>query len=300
MCGWVCACGSGQPDKRKAPTVVQPKAAAPPAHARKPPAVDHDKPETAKKPPDPNDVRPQDLRRLGPNHVQITRERLIRLLRPRPRSQWGLLIVPNVRKGKPHGMKLFGIKHGSIFDIIGLKNGANVLTIDGAPFNMRTYNDPRLRTMVMSAPVLELEVEYHGQTRTIVIDVKGAPTTKRPPTRPQKWNKVVNVGPNHVRITRWLLEYMLDGATGADMVRLVPAIRNNAPVGYKVFAIRPGSIGAQLGLLNGDTLVRVNGVKLLSPAKRLRKAIQSKKLIVELRRRGKPLKLIIDVVATAR
>jgi general secretion pathway protein C len=42
-------------------------------------------------------------------------------------------------------------------------------------------------------------------------------------------------------------------------VRPVPAIRNGLVEGVKLYAIRPGSVWAALGLKNGDSILSVNG-----------------------------------------
>jgi len=47
--------------------------------------------------------------------------------------------------------------------------------------------------------------------------------------------------------------------------RVVPSIKQGAPNGFKMFAIRPGSIFAALGLKNGDTIRAVNGMDLTTP-----------------------------------
>ena len=41
--------------------------------------------------------------------------------------------------------------------------------------------------------------------------------------------------------------------------RVVPAFREGRPVGFKLFAIRDGSLYSRLGLRNGDVLQRING-----------------------------------------
>lgn len=41
--------------------------------------------------------------------------------------------------------------------------------------------------------------------------------------------------------------------------RIVPAIKDGKPLGFKLYAIRPGSPYALLGLANGDTITSVNG-----------------------------------------
>ena len=48
-------------------------------------------------------------------------------------------------------------------------------------------------------------------------------------------------------------------------VRVVPNFTNGQPDGFKVFAIRPGSLFAKIGLQNGDVIKRINGVEIQGP-----------------------------------
>ncbi len=51
--------------------------------------------------------------------------------------------------------------------------------------------------------------------------------------------------------------------------RAVPNIVDGKIQGFKIFSIKPGSVYEQLGVRNGDTVKRINGVDLDSPAKAL-------------------------------
>ena len=48
-------------------------------------------------------------------------------------------------------------------------------------------------------------------------------------------------------------------------IRVVPNFTDGQPDGFKIFAIRPGSLFAKIGLQNGDVLKRVNGVEIQGP-----------------------------------
>ena len=76
--------------------------------------------------------------------------------------------------------------------------------------------------------------------------------------------------------------------------RVVPAMKNGKPEGIKLYAIRPSSPYAKLGLTNGDTLTSVNGLEITSAEKGLeiyQKLRSSTSLEVEVIRRGKPVTL---------
>lgn len=73
--------------------------------------------------------------------------------------------------------------------------------------------------------------------------------------------------------------------------RIVPAIKDGKPAGLKLYAIRPSSPYALLGLANGDTITSINGVQLTSAEQALEvytKVKTAPKLEVGLIRRGQP------------
>jgi general secretion pathway protein C len=80
----------------------------------------------------------------------------------------------------------------------------------------------------------------------------------------------------------------------AKGARVVPSMKNGKPDGFKLYAIRPSSAFAKLGLTNGDTLQSINGFELTSADKALEvytKLREATSLEVEVTRRGKPLTL---------
>ena len=80
----------------------------------------------------------------------------------------------------------------------------------------------------------------------------------------------------------------------AKGARIVPAVKNGKPDGFKLYAIRPSSVYAKLGLTNGDTLQSINGFELTSADKALEvytKLREATQLEVEITRRGKPMTL---------
>jgi general secretion pathway protein C len=49
--------------------------------------------------------------------------------------------------------------------------------------------------------------------------------------------------------------------------RAVPFFQDGKTIGFRVFAIKPGSVFEKIGLQNGDVIQRVNGVELTDPTK---------------------------------
>ena len=70
---------------------------------------------------------------------------------------------------------------------------------------------------------------------------------------------------------KWLIDSReIEDATAnmsrlMTQVRVVPNFTDGQPDGFKVFAIRPGSLFAKIGLQNGDVLKRINGVEIQGP-----------------------------------
>ncbi|HWN68535.1 MAG TPA: type II secretion system protein GspC [Haliangium sp.] len=85
-----------------------------------------------------------------------------------------------------------------------------------------------------------------------------------------------------------LLANPMSVARGA---RIVPSVKDGQPNGFKLYAIRPNSVYAKLGMRNGDTISSVNGFDLSSPDKALEvytKVREASNLSVSVIRRGKP------------
>ncbi len=71
--------------------------------------------------------------------------------------------------------------------------------------------------------------------------------------------------------------------------RLVPVVKDGKAAGFKLYAVRPGSVYAMLGLNNGDTLQTINGTDITSADKALDASAafrDTKKVTVVIERRG--------------
>jgi len=100
-------------------------------------------------------------------------------------------------------------------------------------------------------------------------------------------------------IDRSLVDKVLANPTAvARGARVVPSVKNGQPNGFKLYAIRPSSVYAKIGLMNGDTIHAVNGFELTSLDKGLEvytKVKESTSLSVSVTRRGKPLNLSYSI-----
>ncbi len=97
----------------------------------------------------------------------------------------------------------------------------------------------------------------------------------------------------HYEIAKSLLAKVVENPMAfMKGARVIPAMKDGKSDGIKLYAIRPSSPYARLGLTNGDTIVSINGLRLDSTEKALdiyTKLRQATKLEVGVVRRGKPL-----------
>jgi general secretion pathway protein C len=108
-------------------------------------------------------------------------------------------------------------------------------------------------------------------------------------------NGVKKIDENNYEIDKSLVDKALANPMAlAKGARVVPAVKNGKPDGFKLYAIRPSSVYSKLGLTNGDTLQSINGFELTSADKALEvytKLREATQLEVEITRRGKPMTL---------
>lgn len=80
----------------------------------------------------------------------------------------------------------------------------------------------------------------------------------------------------------------------AMQARIVPSFKNGQANGFKLFAIRPGSVYSKLGIQNGDIIHKINGYAINSPDKALeiyQKLKSASHVDIEVTRRGQSKKL---------
>ncbi len=86
-----------------------------------------------------------------------------------------------------------------------------------------------------------------------------------------------------------LLANPMSVARGA---RIVPSVKDGQPNGFKLYAIRPNSVFAKIGMQNGDTIQSINGFDMSSPDKALEvytKVRSASNLSISILRRGQPV-----------
>ncbi|MBL8913731.1 MAG: hypothetical protein JNM17_23720 [Archangium sp.] len=84
----------------------------------------------------------------------------------------------------------------------------------------------------------------------------------------------------------------------ANAARIVPSMKDGKLVGIRLFSIRPESVWAAAGFMNGDVLKEANGLPLLEPEQvyeATQKLRHAERLEITVERQGAPAKLIIVV-----
>nr|WP_164019622.1 type II secretion system protein GspC [Pyxidicoccus trucidator] len=84
----------------------------------------------------------------------------------------------------------------------------------------------------------------------------------------------------------------------STQARVVPAIEDGKPAGFKLAAIKQGSLYTKIGLQNGDVLKRINGLSLDSPERMLEaftKLREAKHIELDIGRSGGSVRKTYDV-----
>jgi general secretion pathway protein C len=179
------------------------------------------------------------------------------------------------------------------------------------------YEDPtqRTRTAWVGSTLLGAEVLSIERTRVVlsngghveVLDISlpqargmTAPAPHTPPGAPTGFGATIRqTGTESYAIQRQDVESTLANLSQVAMqARVVPAFHEGVPQGFKLFAMKPDSIYARLGMLNGDIVRRVNGFTLDDPMRAMEAYNHLKnasRIDLELERDGQPLRKTFTV-----
>jgi general secretion pathway protein C len=140
-------------------------------------------------------------------------------------------------------------------------------------------------------------ISRNGHRETIdLAPVDGAlgPATDRMTDTAVRKSGIRALDESHYEVPRSELDAALKNLEQiANDVHIVPAYRDGQPEGFKVFAIRPDSLFARIGMVNGDVVRRINGFAMSTPENaleaytRLRDANQVE---IELERNGSAIR----------
>lgn len=179
---------------------------------------------------------------------------------------------------------------GELLQAVGLEAGDRILSLPSEP-----------------ATPFTLSIVRAGKPRTLSCQVVGDVTTS--PLHP---TRLLQAGVDHqasctipedafvtkesvvevdtTRAPRFTSECLLRAA------RVVPAFRNGERTGLKVFAIRPGSVLANVGLKNGDELRTINGEAVVtSPDETFARLKKERRFVIELQRNGEAMTRTIQL-----
>ena len=144
------------------------------------------------------------------------------------------------------------------------------------------------------------------QVRDVITWLSGGQQAALPPAPPvseQDLDKGIRCKEGRCTLDRGLFDKLLaDNNPLAVSARFVPSMKDGQPNGLKIYAIRPGSVFARLGLNNGDLIKTVNGLDVSTPDRALEAYTRLKttsELSLALERRGENITQIVQIRYTA-
>jgi type II secretory pathway component PulC len=210
-------------------------------------------------------------------------------------KQWGVNgeYRPVTRDGNPSGvvveMPWFLVMNGP-------EEGDIIRRIDGKPVTTADEVAAALEAARDHAQMV-LDIDRLGEPfqMTVVFDdsPKQVAIPPSPTAAPIDLSKIKKINDTTYEVPSSVIDAVLADPMGTSKgARVVPAVKDGKPDGFKLYAIRPSSIFAALGLQNGDTLEKINNYELTSADKALEaytKIRDSTNLKVEITRRGKTI-----------
>jgi S1-C subfamily serine protease len=190
------------------------------------------------------------------------------------------------RNGEPSGVLVRSVM---LFDAV--HAGDVIRKVDGVAIDKVDRLLAALTTAADHSQVV-LEIDRLGQpivaTLTILEDLD--------PEISEGIAKIKMLNDTTYELPRSLVDAVLDHPMAvARAARIVPAaMKDGQPAGFKIYAIRPRSVFAALGFLNGDTLIAIDGIDLTTPDKALgwyEKLRTATELTVQIERRQVPVTL---------
>lgn len=226
-----------------------------------------------------------------------------------------LRAIPQMEGGAVVGFKLFGLVPGTLAARLGVQNGDVVTALNG---NSLATPEAALSAFTAARDAKEIRIGllHAGQPseRRLILDRRPVPAGEcpalpKPVASPGKgpaptatagdWARDIVCRGTRCVLKNGVLDRVLaDQDQLLRSVRLVPMRVDGQQRGYKLFAIRPGSVCAALGLQNGDVVEQLAGEPLNSPENALTaysKLRSQPSIPVAILRRGTPLTLTYDI-----
>jgi general secretion pathway protein C len=218
-----------------------------------------------------------------------------------------------VENGSVKGVK---VKDEALAKTLGLEPGDVIASISGRSItrDMDLY-DVMFNVSMMNATTLYIEVtragspvllrwRLDGSLKDARYADRGSPlsslyTTPSPPDPDPLLDTIEKIDDTHVKLPKATVDSLVANPMSYSKgARVVPAIKNGQPAGLKLYAIRPSSLYARLGLMNGDTISAINGEDITSPDKALEvytKLKMATEWKLDIARRGHPVELTITI-----
>jgi len=170
----------------------------------------------------------------------------------------------------------------------------------------RTYDTVMDEATIVAIQSRRVILKRHGRLEFLELKETGKKSQSSvasappPPSSPSTLGAgIKKTGASSWSIERQEVENALSNLNNIAMqARIVPSFTNGVADGFKLFAIRPDSIYARLGIQNGDVIHKINGFNIDSPDKALevyQKLKNARSIEIELTRMGKPEKLTYTI-----
>jgi general secretion pathway protein C len=107
------------------------------------------------------------IRQVKENEYEVRRSSLNAILENQAWLMRSARIVPEARDGQVDGVRLFGLRMGSVLQVLGFRNGDKILRVGGLPIHgpdkaLKAYEKVR------KADVIEVDIERGGKPISIV------------------------------------------------------------------------------------------------------------------------------------
>jgi general secretion pathway protein C len=157
-----------------------------------------------------------------------------------------------------NGLKLVGVLKGSgeSFAIIKKPDGSNLVL---------RQNVEKDGITLVSAGETEVEIEQNGVRSKLMLDIKDPMAGQNQQTGASSASTNPNGVDRRTIPRRTVVEKLSNINSVMKSVAINPYERNSKFVGYRLSRMKPDSALAQMGLISGDVIIRLNGKDLKNP-----------------------------------
>lgn len=183
---------------------------------------------------------------------------------------------------------------------------ATIHELSGDQETKNLYVDDKILKKARITKIQRNRIYIVNNNRNEYMEVEGTENMTGPPAVPRARRATASNSKSTIRrqgnkVTidqREVASALENMGTIAMQARVVPNFINGKVNGFKIFAIKPGSIYQKLGVRNGDVIQNINGFEMNSPEKALQVYTQlrnEKNINIDLIRRGKKQTMQIEI-----